>query len=289
MSGTEFDLITTDDPEEEELTEASKIVEECNASDGTHYGPVYDADLYIFAYDEQGRMMAVLAAYAMGGTFRGSAVTEAAAFVRPAFRRQGILRSMLEALKEEPEGEGAIRFAVYETALTAAVLRAIGAEKEHDELMMQLIPDGDRLNQLEAIAEESSLAVMIEPEEWDAPVPLKDADGPSEDGIGALADEVVRNAPQTNYYCHSAYSELHIRTGSGSAYIYGVQTASSMLRKHCAKRLLARVILHFHKQGYERFLLEVSDTNLPAVSLYRKLGFAEADRLSYYYEMDKCL
>lgn len=259
MSGTEFDLITTDDPEEEELAEASKIVEECNASDGTHYGSVYDADLYIFAYDGQNRMMAVLAAYTMGGTFRGSAVTEAAAFVRPAFRRQGILRSMLEALKEEPEGEGAIRFAVYETALTAAVLRAIGAEKEHDELMMQFIPDGSDLKRLEEIAAESTMAVMIEPEEREAELPPE------------------------SFYCHSAYSELHVRTGSGSAYIYGVQTASSMLRKHYAKRLLARVILHFHKQGYERFLLEVSDTNLPAVSLYSKLGFTESDRLSYYY------
>ncbi|MBQ1423785.1 MAG: hypothetical protein IIY96_05020 [Lachnospiraceae bacterium] len=249
-----YEFVTTDDPEEKELADAAMICRACNAFDGTHYGEPLDADLYVFALDGAGEMKAVLAAYCMGGTFEGRPVTEAAAFTLPEARRQGLFVAMLEALKEEPEGAAAIRFAVYETETVSAVLRALGAKKDHDELLMRLLPDAALISRFEEIAAEEPGQAVIEAEETEG-----------------------------SFYCHSAYSELHIRTGSGSAYIYGVQTSASVYRKHHALRLLAKVILHFYREGSESFLLEVSDMNLPAVSLYRRLGFFEEDRLSYYY------
>lgn len=49
------------------------------------------------------------------------------------------------------------------------------------------------------------------------------------------------------------------------------------------KALMLKVEEEAKKRGYKYMVLEVREKNMPALSLYRKLGYTPLERLPYYY------
>jgi ribosomal-protein-alanine N-acetyltransferase len=54
-------------------------------------------------------------------------------------------------------------------------------------------------------------------------------------------------------------------------------------RRGIASALVLEAAKHAAELGAERVFLEVNATNLPAIALYKRLGFAEVGRRKAYY------
>jgi RimJ/RimL family protein N-acetyltransferase len=59
----------------------------------------------------------------------------------------------------------------------------------------------------------------------------------------------------------------------------GVSVKSDFRRKGIGARLIEKVMSEAKKQGLKIVILQVNETNLPAITLYRKLGFKETGRI----------
>jgi [ribosomal protein S18]-alanine N-acetyltransferase len=62
-----------------------------------------------------------------------------------------------------------------------------------------------------------------------------------------------------------------------------IAVGPSYRRRGLAREILASVARGAAEQGAERLLLEVRETNKPALALYASAGFAEIDRRPRYY------
>ncbi|GAB7003002.1 GNAT family N-acetyltransferase [Nocardioides sp. AN3] len=62
-----------------------------------------------------------------------------------------------------------------------------------------------------------------------------------------------------------------------------IAVGSSYRRHGHARALLATVVDQAAAEGAERLLLEVRETNAPALAFYASAGFAEIDRRARYY------
>ena len=65
--------------------------------------------------------------------------------------------------------------------------------------------------------------------------------------------------------------------------IINIATSPFFRRKGHAGRLLEFVLAQACKQGKERLLLEVRETNVPAIALYTRVGFCKIGRRRKYY------
>jgi ribosomal protein S18 acetylase RimI-like enzyme len=72
--------------------------------------------------------------------------------------------------------------------------------------------------------------------------------------------------------------------------IMGMSVKSSFRRIGIGARLLEEMISEAKKQGLRVITLQVNETNLPAIALYRKLGFKETGRIpKAVYWNGKCV
>ena len=62
-----------------------------------------------------------------------------------------------------------------------------------------------------------------------------------------------------------------------------IVVADTHRRHGLAARLLKQLITAARERDAEQILLEVRESNLPALSLYRKLGFSMTGRRTCYY------
>lgn len=67
------------------------------------------------------------------------------------------------------------------------------------------------------------------------------------------------------------------------AELQAITVAASARRQGVARALLERLIATASHWGSERLLLEVRESNAPALALYRRLGFVEEGRRRGYY------
>ena len=236
------------EPEEEELSAICGLAESCNKADHTCYGAPDDADLYLCLYRGE-QLLSVLAAYSMGETFQGRNITEISAFTDPEERKKGYFKKLLGTLREQPEGDAVFRFAVYETAVTDAVLRKLGAVRDHAELIMK-----------------AELTQKPEPME----------------ALNCMTVEEEDEDGEKVYYCRGTFSECRVRLFQDRAYIFGVLTYAGHRREHRAEKLMHEVFSWLWNKGCAGAFLEVSDENTAAYQLYRKLGFRESERITYY-------
>ena len=223
------------------------LIRASNLHDGTRYGMIEDADGYAFAYQEDGKLCSAAAIYRMGETFKGRPVCELAAFTAPEYRRRHCFTKLMERLSGELKGS-ALRFAVYPNADTSAVLAGLGAVHEHDELMLE--------TGTEAFAGAAGKAAIPE-------------------------GEKLKIDFEEGYAC-SKHGECYFRTGSESAYIFGVLSYARHRRKGHAREMLKQLFSAFYEKGISRACLQVSSENLPALGLYESLGMKETDRLEYH-------
>jgi ribosomal-protein-alanine N-acetyltransferase len=68
-----------------------------------------------------------------------------------------------------------------------------------------------------------------------------------------------------------------------NGHILTIDVSASHRRKGIGQMLLSRMEALFVQKGVHVCVLEVREDNVPAMCLYRKLGYAEAGRLQNYY------
>ena len=74
------------------------------------------------------------------------------------------------------------------------------------------------------------------------------------------------------------------RLAAGEAEILTIAVSRSHRRHGLGWRLMDAVLRELHVQRAEALLLEVDETNAPAIALYRRLGFFEVGKRPRYYE-----
>lgn len=74
------------------------------------------------------------------------------------------------------------------------------------------------------------------------------------------------------------------RLAADEAEILTIAVARSCRRYGLGRRLMEAVLRELHVQRAEALFLEVDETNAPAITLYRKLGFREVGRRPAYYQ-----
>lgn len=70
----------------------------------------------------------------------------------------------------------------------------------------------------------------------------------------------------------------------GEAQVLNVATHPDYRRKGLAKEIMSRIIDHSVLCDAEYITLEVREKNVPAISLYRSIGFYEVGRIKEYYK-----
>ncbi|WP_157019271.1 GNAT family N-acetyltransferase [Mesorhizobium xinjiangense] len=75
------------------------------------------------------------------------------------------------------------------------------------------------------------------------------------------------------------------RQAAGEAEILTITVARARRRQGLGWLLMDAVLRELHGQRAESLFLEVDETNLPACSLYRRLGFQEVGKRPGYYEL----
>ena len=86
--------------------------------------------------------------------------------------------------------------------------------------------------------------------------------------IAEIDGEVVGNAEVRRHVCRQS----HVGT-------MGIVVKSGYRRIGIGTRLIEKLLSEGKKQGLKIVTLQVNETNLPAITLYRKLGFNETGRI----------
>lgn len=74
------------------------------------------------------------------------------------------------------------------------------------------------------------------------------------------------------------------RQAAGEAEILTVAVARTRRREGIGWRLMDAVLRKLHADRAEALFLEVDETNVPAIGLYRRLGFHQVGKRPNYYE-----
>lgn len=247
---------------EQEACELKALTLACNEADGTRYAAPVDGDLFFLLYNKpedtafeepaQGKLVAALVVFHMGDQHEGQPVDELAACTLPVFRRRGAFQKLLR--EAAPLLREAVRFAVYDAPVTAAVLRALHARHTSDECMMCRRLSGENRS--------GDTAQEKRPEPLPADLALIQREG------------------ERAYW---KYGECMLRSFGSTVYCYGVLTYARFRGQGFGRRFLAALFAKLSEEGAETVLLEVSSENRPALRLYEGLGFQVTERIQYHY------
>ncbi|RFC69323.1 MULTISPECIES: GNAT family N-acetyltransferase [Mesorhizobium] len=108
----------------------------------------------------------------------------------------------------------------------------------------------------------------------------------AEEFSSLLAEEPVFGfvAREVGYPNQDIAGFVLAREAAGEAEILTVAVARSRRREGLGWRLMDAVLRKLHADRAEALFLEVDETNLPAVGLYRRLGFHQVGKRPNYYE-----
>jgi ribosomal-protein-alanine N-acetyltransferase len=76
------------------------------------------------------------------------------------------------------------------------------------------------------------------------------------------------------------------RLAAGEAEILTVAVTRAHRRQGLGRQLMEAVLRRLHAQRAQALFLEVDETNKPAITLYRRLGFREVGKRPAYYQAD---
>ncbi|MDO4265355.1 MAG: GNAT family N-acetyltransferase [Eubacteriales bacterium] len=264
---------------DEELLQLQSLMDDVNAYDSTSYSLPGDADLY-WLYMEPSKeaadkmeLTAVLCVYHMGDMRNDREIDELLCFTRPAFRNAGRCRALFACAHALLRP--CLRFCVQETDVCRSFLRKTGAVFAYEEQIMELaLASGKNTASCtasEAHSEKKSAAANAA-----APVSVSvscsDSDAPvfEEDG------ELIRVS--------SRFGECSLYPQGSRCYLFGVLVYRRFRGQGRGTSLLKNVLGKLREDGFHTVYLEVSSANLPAVRLYRKLGFQITERIACYYK-----
>lgn len=79
------------------------------------------------------------------------------------------------------------------------------------------------------------------------------------------------------------YGECCLAEWSDGVYLFGMLVYARFRGQGFGTRILAALIAKLSEKGCSRIVLEVSSDNLPALRLYRRMGFQIMESVSYFY------
>ncbi len=235
---------------DEEEFSLYELIKSCNKNDNTTYSFPDDADCYGLLY-LNGKLCSAIALFGIGGSSGGRTVDEIAAWTDPEYRKNGFFKRLYMELNEIYELAEVNRFAVYDNDSAIGTLKAIGAEHTYDECIMNLSFNSEA----DIYANELSFDIYSILNEMNI----------TEDGI-----------------CECRYGSCSYRIYDDRAYIYGVLIYDSFRSKGYGFKMMYSLLKHLRKKEIKSCFLEVSSLNIPAVSLYEKLGFKTGECIKYY-------
>lgn len=249
-------IIRTKQLDLHQLEDLHALETACRSHDQTSLTfPTEDGCLFFLLYDEE-TLLSAFSAF-----FNEFETCSCSAFTLPSCRRRGHFTRLLEELLKE-SGECDLLFLADDSCADAKhTLDAIGAELLNQEHMMEL-----RL-----------------------PAPSPGLDSRAVKFSPALSprDE------DTLYTIHvndQPAGSFHLIFQNETVYFYGLEIQESLRNQGIGTRAAAALIEELNRSArpqpedlpVSRVLLQVSGDNEPALALYRKLGFAFTETLSYY-------
>lgn len=205
--------------------------------------PTEDADLYVL-YEEQDKILSACAL-----TKEYEETYECLAFTAPECRRQGMFSELFDtALELLPEDIHFLFYTDQKSPDTQKTLAAYEAEPLFHEYMMEL-------SDFSALHSDSAMSVSMK--------------------------ESIEDGTHTLRY-QSPYGVVNFSVFSSYYYLYGFEILEEFRGKGYGHAMLCEVLNILRTRNSMPVRLQVSGENLPAFSLYKKVGFQITETLSCY-------
>ncbi|TMC86353.1 MAG: GNAT family N-acetyltransferase [Chloroflexi bacterium] len=247
---------------EDELSEARRLLEVCNAFEGLSL----KLDVWMlrsrqgkevndFLYYEDGKLVGLLALDEYGARDK-----EFTGMVLPEYRRRGIFSKLLAAAKEETRARGTERFSEHKMVL--ADFKERGEYKERISLRKAGPEDVEDL----AVITATSFGHSIE----------------------GTKRNILRNMenPHVQYYLGKRGEEavgcLNLDEGEKEFGIYAFAVLLPYRRRGFGRQMLELAIKQVRAASEKGIALEVETMNETAIGLYRSCGFKETTTYGYY-------
>lgn len=210
--------------------------------------PYEGSDLCLLYYDEKG---ALLSAAAFTHSAEGQ--YECSAFTDPARRNQGLFSDLLEtALKLLPEESDILFFSDGNCPGTEKTLEALEVEFLDKEYFMELSPEELRRS-------------------------FQNGGGP----VPAVSKIIVEDDIPTLFY-QSACGQTKLLLYPNTCYLCSLEIQEKFRGLGHGEALLRSVLADLAGRTSLPVLLQVSESNEPALNLYKKTGFQITETLSCY-------
>ena len=271
---------------EDELSEARRLLEVCNAYEGLSL----KLDVWMlrsrkgnevndFLYYDDGKLVGLLALDEYGARDK-----EFTGMVLPEYRRRGIFSKLLAAAKEETRARGTERLILICERFSRsgqAFVEAYGAIYDFSEHKMVLADFKER----GAYKERISLRKAGPEDVEDLAVITATSFGHSIEGTKR---NILRNMenPHVQYYLGKRGEEavgcLNLDEGEKEFSIYAFAVLLPYRRRGFGRQMLELVIKQVRAASEKGIALEVETMNETAIGLYRSCGFKETTTYGYY-------
>ncbi|WP_432629628.1 GNAT family N-acetyltransferase [Brotaphodocola sp.] len=287
---TDFSILVTQTPDSSQSSTLDSLILSChqNGENVPEFSFSDDEEnVFLFLMRSDGSIPAVLSL-----SILDNETAECRAVTAPAFRRQGYFSALLNEA-ETLAGERDILFPLPDSCADGlAVMHALEAECLSTEYEMAC--------QLDASIHSSSPihcnnpcyinqnSTLFETAKWT----LVAYKGENEDSFSLHVcekNEEVIVDDQTNFDATSNSSTvdfigscLTTRTSENGVCLHHVEIREDLRGKGFGTILIRKLLKQLAEFGVKRVILQVSGDNTPALSLYKKTGFAITQSLSYY-------
>ena len=273
---------------QKELSEAKKLINCCQAYDGTYRDPYlsnmlnFDPNMpAFFLYYEKGELVGLLTIYA------DDQDVEVTILVHPNHRRQGIARALFTGFERETTSFP-IRSVTFQT-------ERIFLERHPDFVSnWRLVEDEDTETWLGKdrrpypLAKVSNLEVLLADSSYQEQISqLKFQAFSEEHESREIVDRYVAEAlkdPESRLYIllkdGQVIGTCTVDLSTNTNYFYGLAISEPERGKYLAKSLVNQLI----EQNEKEFQIAVEDSNVGAKRLYEKIGFVKQTQVVYLNE-----
>lgn len=245
---------------ETQLEELRQLSDSCRIHDNIQLSypteECGDGCCHFLLYEDDHTLASALAMLELNHT-----TSECSAFTHPSLRRRGYFSRLLECALNEWEDRD-ILFAVCESCpATMAVLRHLGAELESREHQMELdlAPEGELMRHDSGAV---AASLICRPN-----ITLRERDA-----------DIWELREQDNVIGHGMLTPV----SDLCTCLHHVEIAENLRGQGYGSAFMALLLSHLATTNIRKVILQVSDDNQAALSLYRKTGFRFTETLSYY-------
>lgn len=288
---TDFSILVTQTPDSSQSSTLDSLILSChqNGENVPEFSLSDDEEnIFLFLMRSDGSIPAVLSL-----SILDDETAECRAVTAPAFRRQGYFSALLYEA-ETLAGERDILFPLPDSCADGlAIMHALEAECLSTEYEMacqinRSIPTSPLMPCNDSCCNDQN-CTLFETAKWTLVADKrKDRNDSFSIHICEENEEVIIH-DQTNFDATSNSSSvdsigscLTTRTSENGVCLHHVEIREDLRGKGFGTILIRKLLKQLAEFGIKRVILQVSGDNTPALSLYKKTGFAITQSLSYY-------